>query len=238
MTEQGTTAETRAKKSRLRFSLGTLFVAAIILTLIVSNVFTSWHLHKAREKERIQRVEIAALRKERRLFDTSVWDHVHILALETNQDMVWKWRVHVPHGKKFSLRTVIGKITDRNFPHDNRYRLIGPGELVLTCTVARNAAGEWEQTISQSFDSHKGTDIVKIPNASMDWYGKRGSSSTAGSITPSLKQQSFSGNHEIELLRFRHWVQGKPNQTYNPSEPTDGILLWLEPDEYEPIEDG
>ena len=222
-------------KSRLRFSLGTFFVGAIVLTLIASNLFTSWHLQNARQVNRAQQMELEFLRKELRFLDTSDQDHVHIVALETHQDMVWKWRVYVPDGKKFWLKSVIGKITDRGFPHDEVYTSIGPGEIVLTCSVARNAAGEWEQAISQDFDGHGSAGTEKIPEASLHWYGKRGSSTTSGSITPSLKQQSYSGNDRIELLRLRKWVHENPNQTFDPYEPTDGILFWLEPAEEEDV---
>ncbi len=217
------------KKSRLRFSLGTLFVAAIILTLIASNVFTSWHLQQARQANRIQQMEIDVLRKELRFLDLSDKENVHIIALETNHDMVWKWRVFTPDGKKFALKSVIGQITDRNFPHDELYTFLKPGEIELTYGLVKNAAGNWEQTIKQQSPGRGSSGTEKIPSDKMEWYGKNGSSTTSGSITPVLDQQSYSGDHRIELLRLRKWLHEDPTEMVDPSEPADGILLWLEP---------
>ncbi|MEW4564292.1 hypothetical protein AB1K70_17270 [Bremerella sp. JC770] len=222
----------------MRFSLKTMLVGAIVLTLIASNLFTSWHLFQAQQLVRVQQMEIDALRRELRSLDTSDRKNVHVIAMETNQDMVWKWRIFIPPGKKFNLKSMVGTISDRSFPEGAMVTPIEPGEGVLTCSVTRNAGGDWDQDVRYVSGAHVATSTLKVFDSSMAWYGKQGSSTTSGSITTSMGQQSFSGEHRIELLRFRRWIQDQPNVKFAPTESTDGILFWLEPVERSPFPDG
>jgi len=233
------TAETKpAKRPRIRFSLKAMLLGAIVLTLIASNFFTSWHLFQAQQLSRVQQMEIDQLRKELRFLDMSDQENVHVIAMESNQNMVWKWRIFIPIGKKFNLRSVVGTITDRSFPEGAMVTPIEHGEGVLTCSVTRNAGGDWDQNIRYVSGVHVLTSTTKVFDSSMAWYGKNGSSNTAGSITTSMGQLSFSGDHRIELLRFRRWIHDTPNVKRAPTEPADGILCWLEPVELSPDPDG
>lgn len=132
------------KNARLRFSLGTMFIGLIILALITSNLFTSWHLQEARDVSRLQEIEIEHLREQLRLLDVSDASQVHIIALETDDDfndMEWKWRIYVPEGKKFDVHGMVGKITESDFPEEDGIVLseVGPGQTELMFRIHQEA---------------------------------------------------------------------------------------------------
>jgi len=216
------------KKSRVRFSLRRMFVGAIVLTLIASNIFTSWHLQQARQTVHVQQMEINALRKELRFLDTSDKENVHVVALESPHELTWKWRIYVPQDRKLALKSVIGNLPLGDFPENTGFMWIHPGELVLTCMVSRNAIGEWTKTIRIEQDGSTSDVVSTIPAKKMDWYSQAGTWGESGILLNS-GQQTFSGTDNVSLVWHRKIVNGKPGQIVDPQQPSEGIVFWLEP---------
>lgn len=217
------------KRSRLRFSLGTMFVALLVLALVASNLFTSWHLYHARQANRVQQMEIGFLLKELRFLDTSDQENVHIVALETYQELTWKWRIFVPEGKTQALKSMVGELPLGAFPETSRLMWIHPGQRILTCFVSRSANGEWMLTIRTEVDGMVSESTSKIPDEKMAWFTQQGATHTSGVLPISKQQQTISGTNPFGLIWHRKYVGTKLNQRVDTAQPSEGIVFWLEP---------
>lgn len=206
-----------------------MFVGLIVLALVASNLFTSWHLYHAQQTTRVQQMEIAMLRRELRFLDTSDQENVHIIALETHQELTWKWRIFIPQGKTQALKSVVGELPQGDFPETSRLMWLHPGERELTCYVSRSANGEWMQTIRTEVDGMVSDSRSKIPDEQMAWVTQQGATHTSGVLPVTKHQQTISGTDKFGLIWYRRYVGTKPNQRVDTTQPSEGIVFWLEP---------
>lgn len=230
------------RRFSLRFSLWTLFVLALLLSLVFSNLFTSWNLQKAHqeiaERESLLEAKDAEIKSYRqRLGILTIEDpqKVHIVALDTHQDLVWQWRVFVPTGKPLAVKSVIGKIPSQEFPTDYIYSTMDSGEWLLTFSVAKDADGHWTERITRAGASMTSESSNTISDAAMKWYSAR-ERPRRQFLAPSDGQQLFDPDRPIELVRIRQTNTKASSRESKRETLTNGLVFWLEPkqeDEFE-----
>lgn len=219
----------------LRFSLWTLFVLAILLSLVISNLITSWHLRKSQETIAMKNAEIDSHLAEIEQYKDQlgilrVGDETktHLIAVEMHQDLVWCWRLFVPEGEKYDIRSVVGDIPENDYPVAHQYTTLSSGETRLTVSIFRDAAGEWKEKIEMAQGRDKSSMTIHLDEEKMAWYGKPGSTRTS-EFSPNYGQKTEVPSERIELIRIRKWPRFEPGVTPDQSKPTDGFVLWLEP---------
>ena len=229
MEDQEPTAETKQpKRSRLRFSLGTMLVSTVVLALIISNFITTSHLQESREVIKVQQTEIDAYRKELRLLDLQDKSKVHIYEMETYQGFTWRWRVFTPPKEKFRLRTAAGMILEDTFPQDADFTYVGPGEIILTCRVGKNSSNHWEIVTRQDGEHSESSHHNILSDEDMKWYGQ-GGTSYSSKVPATNQQATLGGEDKIELLRLNRYTYAAPESGYGlVNKRLGGILFWLE----------
>ncbi|HVX09742.1 MAG TPA: hypothetical protein VHC22_00940 [Pirellulales bacterium] len=78
------------------FSLGRLLAVITFVTLLSSHVVTSWKLHQARDEMGRMATELGRLT----ISDPSV---LNVVARKSYEDLIWRWRVHVPAGREYRI---------------------------------------------------------------------------------------------------------------------------------------
>lgn len=219
----------------LRFSLWTLFVLAILASLVISNLMTSYHLQRSQQVIAEREAQIEAQQKEIEQYQDQLGilrvkdeTKTHIIAIETFEETVWRWRVFVPEGETYRIKSVIGDIPDQGFPTDHQYTGLRSGETRLTISIMQGPDGTWKEKIEQAQGRGTSSMSTVVPSEKMGWYTRSGSSST-NEISPNSGQKEVMSDQPITLLRRRSWPRPEPGQTIDQSKPSDGVLLWLEP---------
>lgn len=201
---------------RLRFSLRAFLLLLFIASLIASNLFTSWQLSQLRE-ENVQ------MRKELGRLVVSDPTKIHVVALPSYEDMLWRWRIYVPTGQSLRLFESAQDIPQNGLPA-NFVGSAGPlqeGEYVLTAAVRRDRNGKWQITVAEP-QSSNGFGIADEHTAwltdSLGWETSQAGAASAEVYDP---DQPFT------LLRVRSMKKVSPNSSTSTPDPTDGILLWI-----------
>lgn len=217
-----------------RFSLMTMFLVAIFLSLVFSNLYTSWQLGKTHDENRVQKSTLKAQEEELRLYRhqlgiLAIKDPamVHIIALETNQNMVWKYRVFVPDAKSFAVKSVVGQVAAVDFPPDKADNTIGPGEWILTFSLTQRADGKWVERIDRVSDSMIYEHFANIHDSAINWQ-KVCLAGERQVLAPVDGQKSFDGDSPINLVRIRDVHDIRPRKQ-DADGPTTGLIFWLEP---------
>jgi hypothetical protein len=221
-TEPATTAPT----ARLRFSLRTFFLVAMLLTLLVSHFFTSLRLRWADQ-------EIEHLRNAAGYLTITNPQQVHAIEIPQLDDLTYRWRVHLPAGRKFRIAaTISDKIPSEEFPDKETasIALNNPQrtetEFFVTAAVRKNIAGKWELawSVETSEPNWKQPRSVEIPNVHASWLSgtARNTWETGEGMT-----QSVARGEPMTLFRLR-----KPKQESfglgSDSKPADGIMVWID----------
>lgn len=77
--------DARPRRMRGQFSLRGLLLGLTLVTLLLSHVYTSWQLYRARAENSRLRTEVGELEIE----DP---DQLNVVTLSTIENMTWKWR--------------------------------------------------------------------------------------------------------------------------------------------------
>lgn len=204
---------------RLRYSLRALMLFLIVVCLIASNLYTSRELSRAKlklqEAQRIvekQRVELGRL-------DVADPTRLHVLALPTQENFTWKWRVHVPKG--MSLFLAADKIPEGGLPGNYSTSQLPAGEYSLTAVMRPDHLGRW------SFNASRGTagsvGVVLSPEQSKWIVDEMGfSSSQAGNSGTESKPRGAT----MVLLRLRAMRDLGGGARSTAPEPSDGVMVW------------
>lgn len=206
---------------RFRFSLRALLLVLFVSSLVGSNLFTAWQLHRLRD-ENVQ------MRKELGRLVVSDRAKVNIIAVPTYQDMLWRWRIYVPNGTSRNLAAATHDIPPQGFPGcDGQFGPIGEGEYLVTAAIRPDRLGNWQITaeFQAADDASKSSSGFGIAEAHAAWLTKGGGSSTeqAGSGATDV----FNPSEPIALLRIRTMEQTAPGVSSTTSAPAEGVMLWF-----------
>src|SRR5262245_39937466 len=124
--------EKHPRASIFRFSLRELVLLMAVVALAVSNSITSVKLKTVWEENRLLRQEVNRFP----LQDESL---LHVAALQSTDNLTWRWRLHVPENGKFVLRTENANLPERGLPTKLGYvgDELPKGDVYLTVTVQK-----------------------------------------------------------------------------------------------------
>jgi hypothetical protein len=176
---------------------------------------TTWRLKQATEENQQYRIELGYL-------DVTDEERIHALQMPTVESMLWKWKVHLPPGRRGTLHVATHNVPASGFPGGSSIGF-APSDEPITITVAlrRDHLDHWQVVATE-----RGSTIrIGISDEDADWL-IGGNSSSSGVMFG--KTQSFDPDKPVELLRLRAHKPLPGGASAPPDAPSQGILIWLE----------
>ena len=215
--------EAPPRVNRFRFSLRTLFVAALIVSLAVSHVGTSWQLRNASQSNAKLMAQNSALRRELGYFDVEDPSKVYVLNLPTLEAYTWRWRMYVPKGHGLTIHKAFSDIPEAGLAHaTGSSSFPAEGEFVLTAMIRRDHENRW----SISLGTEQSSTRTSIDDKHSKWITDSGgvSSSTAGG---GKGPEVVAPGQDLVLVRLRAHEKRPDGGSRSAKGPADGIMLWL-----------
>ena len=169
--------------------------------------------------------EVGPLREEvRRLRDEvgviSVDDpaKVHVIQVDTDDDLEWKWRVWLPENRVYVIRAYGDKVPTEGYPNSGgSIWLREPGEHVIRYQIERDP-------VSDRWYGELKTPTGSVGNDNQPWVEWPAKTSTSGGVGKST--QSFDPGKRIEIIRHR---VSQNRDSRKIEDPTAGFMIWMEP---------
>jgi hypothetical protein len=220
-------AEAKTGRRRARFSLLSLLLFTALVCLGISHFQTSHKLHETQQALAVANSELGHLTVDDR-------GRYAALALPTFGPMQWRWRLHLPPGRRYRLRWAIDNVPESGVPQvpgrnqiellDQYAKPIANGEsFVVTLAIHKNDAGRW---VLDSVLPNRSTAVNIEPapawldaEHSIGWSSRaagRGQTESAGLTEP------------LVLLRHRKCKEIRPGVITVDMQPTDGLMVWIE----------
>jgi hypothetical protein len=212
------------------------------LLLLMTCVALAIALWQVRQQIGPMRTEIAALRTELGYLTINDPTQINAIQIHTGDPLVGEWRIYLPPGRKYRVKTASGFLPDAPVRSDRLDKIrgmgvvadVGPvdlsGEFTLTARLVKQA-DEWRLQLKPG-----GSAPINQPNG--DWLSDGRSRGSSSDVTVQ-EQKLFPPDRPIMLMHMRRpvFTEG-PNNTWSSTSPVgdaDSIVLWIEP---EPIAEG
>lgn len=194
-----------------RFSLLTL----LLLGTIAGLSFAVWKLGS---QVRPLKEEVKRLRAEVGELHIEDPTKLHAMQVETDNELEWKWRIWIPAGMKYKVRSADGEIPDEGFPGSGGSIYIREsGEHVIRYVITRDSRDDkWYGKLV-----HRGGSVGRDIHAWVKWGNRSMRSSGVGFST-----YARSDDQIVEIIRYR--VENKDKQARQSDKPT-GFMIWMEP---------
>lgn len=205
-----------------RFSLLNLVLMTTIVALGIT-VFLQY-----RELAPL-RVEVRQLREETGQLVVDDPTKLQAIGIDTYNDWAWKWRIWIPAGKAYRVRSATADIPKRGqFPSNVGFSTLGAEpegrELVLSARIERKPSGELRLAIAREGT----TSYSSVLDKNSDWLLK-------GSIGSSFEEvadttRTAKPGEPLVLIRKQVYYASPSGQIPPRPEPdtTDGLMVWLE----------
>ncbi len=198
-------------KPRFRYSLSTLLLLTTIACLAITVALLWREVRPLREEVRRLRDEVGELYVE----DPT---KLHAIRVNSDNELVWKWRLWIPEGKRYKLRAEGGKVPSEGFPRSGGTTyLITPGETVVEYRIVKDPRSDSWRGSLHAQGSSVGADF----HPWVDWPSR---SSTGGGVGTSTKM--FEPGETAVLERKR---VGQVRSSSNIPNPAEGFMVWIEP---------
>lgn len=212
---------------RWRFSLRAVLFLTLVAALLLGSLLTYWRMRRAERELQVVRDEMGYLA----IGDPSL---VHVVALNVNEAMTWRWRVHLPKGHKYRWKVAHGPVPAQGVPQKATWTCVSNEpywetgvEALVTVSLRRDGADKWALTLSSRSGGTKwqlGGGTVTIPDAHMRPLLEAGS--IEESHLGSRGTEALTPGEAIILLK-RHVRERTPSGG-SPTMPMPGIMIWLE----------
>lgn len=203
--------DTTSRGKASRFSLRTLLLVTAIIALSVTVAMQYRELGPLRE-------EVARLRRE--VGELTVEDptKLHAIRVETENELEWKWRIWIPEGASYRLRSHGGPIPKEGYPTDGGTTYLRkPGEYIIRYVIRRDPRdGRW----NGSLHSPRGS-VGKDHQPWVEWNSRVSMTAGVGQST-----QSYETGRLVEITRYR---ASQADSSEDIEDPAAGFMIWLEP---------
>jgi hypothetical protein len=198
----------------------------LIVALVASNVVSFRRLREVEPALEKLRNEVGELT----VSDTGL---VHVIAIPSYEDSTYRWRLHLPRGRKYTLHAVAGKIPEQGLPDGgSRDTLVsqpydpavGGAQSLQTVAVNRDQRGRWRLIIDNGVQNI----TVLLPDSLKTWLEE--SNGRTWSLAGREKTASMPKGEPLYLLRLRKTKELPGGAVTVDMQPTDGILVWIEED--------
>lgn len=196
---------------RPRFSLLTLVLVTTIVALAVSVGLLYREVGPLR-------IEVKRLRAEVGELDVRDKSKIHAIQVPSGSKLEWKWRIWIPEGITYSLRSSGGDIPKEGFPEfGGTMYLREPGEHVIRYVIERDPKRDgWAGKLV-----HDSGSVGSNPQPWVEWSSWTGSGGGVGSTT-----EVFEPGDRVVLARQRY--ENGDNPPKDPNGPLPGFMIWLE----------
>jgi hypothetical protein len=211
---------------RIRFSIIGLLVLTLILALAASNVVSY---------RRLREVEPALEKLRNEVGELTVSDPrlVHAITIPSFEDSTYRWRLHLPGGRNFTLHAAAGQIPEDGLPEGGSANTLvshtyaprtGDTEILQTVAVNRNQQRRWQLTI----DDGNSSSTAPLPENLKPWLER--ASGRTWNVAGREKTVSEPKGKPLHLFRLRKAKELPGGAVTVDMQPTDGILVWIEED--------
>ena len=202
---------------RLRFTLRLMFVAVAGVALVVSWINT----YHVTQRIRLLEVENRRLRDEAGELSIEDPSLFHVIRIDTDTEFEWAWRIWIPEGHSYQIKSFGGKIPKEGFPRpSNTIRVSEPGEHVVRYRIRRDPRD------NRMYGSIWTRDVIagKYEQPWVEWDYK---TATTGGIGPGTSRiPAWQPGQRVELIRYR---VSQATLYDKIEDPAPSFLIWLEP---------
>ena len=211
MVSEDAAKEGPSRRRGLRFSLLTLLLVTAIAALSITVAMLYRELRPLRR-------EVAELRTEVGRLNIDDPSKLHVMLVASDNDLEWKWRIWVPEGARYELRSHGGPVPAQGFPTDGgTMYLREPGEHVVRYVIRRDPkSNQWYGSMH--------TESGSVGSNDHPWVEWSSRTSTSGGPGPTT--QSFETDQRVEIIRHRV-SQAKSSEDIE--DPSAGFMIWLDP---------
>jgi hypothetical protein len=206
---------------RFRFSLRSFFLFLIVACLIGSNLFTAREVNRLNEKLSESYRANEKLQAELGLLVVTDPNKLHAVAVQTQESLTWRWRLHVPTGRRFRLFMATQEIPDNCLPTNHSSSGLVEGDFTATAAIRKGHLDKWmfrvmypSGSTGMAFSDERSEWIVNHPGSSESQAGSNDSESTNPGET-------------MVLLRFRVMQRAGDGSSSSVAEPCDGVMIWI-----------
>lgn len=222
---QNPTPDGAKSPPRFRFSLRTAFVLLTLLPLIWAQIQSARELAELRK-------EVARLREETGHIEIKDPNKVYVLALRSQEEKHYRWRIYLPPNIAWKKTMAMGKISATGFTNhgmsvssaSSTGSAIGESQ-IMEVMVRRNINGE----LQVKFVTGSGSSSQNIDNNDLRWLDPMQSCPVSTKQAGAGGVQEFTPDQPIELLRMRVVPINEDGTTGPVPEKTDGILIYITP---------
>ncbi len=217
------------KRLRPRLSLRTLLLLTTIVALGLALLRLGIEIVPLRTEVHRLRGELGHL-----VVDAGAKDRIQALALTDHVPMTWKWKVYLPAGRTYYLRTKWDEIPLRGKPDDefgSRWKLDceDSREITIVCAIRKSADGKRWKLFQQQKNIGSGSSSIinSVPPKSTEWMENNPGCSIGGVVI--LNGQVISADpNSITLLRQRMMEKTSATTSTLPQGPAKGLMIWIE----------
>jgi hypothetical protein len=199
---------------RPRYTLRVLFIAVAGIALAVTWV----NIYRLSERNRILVAENRRLRDEVGELTVEDESQFHAMRTASNNELEWVWRIWIPEGRSYQLRSFDESIPKAGFPQGGGTLILrDPGEHWVRYRIERNPRdNRWRGTLSTRGGSVGGDD-----HAWVEWGSRTSTTDGVGNAT-----EVFPPDESVVLIRHR---VSQARSSDKIEDPAAGFLIWLEP---------
>jgi hypothetical protein len=199
---------------RIRFSLRVFLLLLFIASLVGSNLFTAWQLDKVRQ-------ENAQMHKELGYLKVSDPTKIHVVAVPTYEDMLWRWRIYVPQGQSFWICSSTHDIPQTGISESVSSTTLDEGEYLLTAAIRPDRHGKWQLTVGLEGGSAStgfGDDDATWIDDNLGWESSQAGVGSTEVLEP---------ENPAVLLRVRSMVKNATGSVSSSSATEKGVMIWI-----------
>jgi hypothetical protein len=143
---------------------------------------------------------------------------LHAIQVDTRDELQWKWRVWIPAGRVYVIRSTGDSVPKEGYPPEGGSIWIRePGEYVIDYHIDRDRRdGKWYGNLK--------TKAGSVGHDLQPWVSWQSRTSTRGGVSTSTR--SFEPDQRFELIRYRISQASSSDKIEDPSA---GFMIWLEP---------
>jgi hypothetical protein len=199
---------------RPRYTLRVLLAAVAVVALVVTWV----NMYRLSERNRMLIAENQRLRDE--VGELSVEDEsqFHAIQVTADDELEWMWRIWVPPGRSYKVRSVGEQIPKAGFSQGGGTLMLqDSGEHWVRYRIERDPRdNRWRGKLSA-----RGGSVGGDEHAWVEWGARTSTSDGVGKST-----QVFPADERVLLIRHR---VSQATSSDKIEDPSAGFLIWLEP---------
>jgi hypothetical protein len=185
---------------------------------VIALVLTWVNMYQLAQQNRLLVAENRRLRDEVGELSVDDESQFHAIRTVTDNELEWVWRIWIPPGRSYKVRSFGGQIPKVWFPQGGGTLMLrDPGEHWVRYRIARDPkSNQWFGTLYA-----RGASVGSDNQPWVQWKGRTATEDSVGTST-----EVFAPDRRVELIRYR---ASQATSSDKIEDPAAGFLIWLEP---------